>query len=219
MPIESLPFGIPLQRVQDTQLFIPLRRRFAPDLPWGLLAQALKLEDGVYTFLAEDFRLDIPRASFAPLARALVADKERRTQKFTVSKVKGWPELSWKPRPQSKQLSWRSTSEPGSGQRESQRQGFIGGIRGERTQGPEQQRVTQPDAPRRREASTERQPPQQDEAALFRQRAESFLQAGDHLGAAFCFALAGDNYNAARSFQEAARSISVDGQDVEESAR
>ncbi|HEY6190523.1 MAG TPA: hypothetical protein VIW80_22925 [Pyrinomonadaceae bacterium] len=217
MPVESLPFGIPLQRVQDTQLFIPLRTRFAPDLPWGLLAQALKLEDGVYTFLAEEFRLDIPRASFAPLARALVAEKERRAQKFTVSKVKGWPELNWKPRPQPKHLSWRSTREPGSAQRESQRQDFIGRVRGERT--PERQRVTQPDASRRREASTERQPHQSlDEAALFRQRAESFLQAGDHLGAAFCFALAGDNYNAARSFQEAARSIGVDGQDVEEAA-
>lgn len=50
-------------------------------------------------------------------------------------------------------------------------------------------------------------PPPIDEPALFRKRAESFLQSGDHLSAAFCFALAGDNYNAARSYQEAARRL------------
>jgi hypothetical protein len=199
MPVESLPFGIALQRVEDTQLFIPLRTRFAPDLPWGLLAQALDLKEGIYTFLTEEFRLDIPRASFKPLARALVAEKESSAQPFTVSKAKGWPELNWKQRTQAKP-SWRSTREPGSGQREPQRQGFFGRIRNERT--PAQQ-----------------QPPQPlDEAALFRRRAEVFLQAGDHLSAAFCFSLAGDNYNAARSFQEAARRIKDDGQAVEDTA-
>lgn len=219
VPVESLPFGIALQRVQDTQLFIPLRARFAPDLPWSLLAQALNLKDGIYTFLTEEFRLDIPRASFTPLARALVDEKERRAQTFTVSKAKGWPELSWKLRPQPKP-SWRSTRETGSAQRESQRQGFFGRIRNERTT-PAQQRLTvaQSNAPRRAEASREQRPPQPlDEAALFRQRAESFLQAGDHLSAAFCFSLAGDNYNAARSFQEAARRIKDNGQGVEETA-
>lgn len=217
MPVESLPFGIALQRVQDTQLFIPLRARFAPDLPWGLLAQSLNLKDGIYTFLTDEFRMDIPRASFTPLARALVAEKERRAQPFTVSKARGWPELNWTPRQQPKQ-SWRSTREPGSGQRESQRQGFFGRIRNDATpeQRQQQQNVAQANAPRRPDASREQRPPQPlDEATLFRRRAESFLQSGDHLSAAFCFSLAGDNYNAARSFQEAARRIKQDGQDVE----
>ena len=220
-PVESLPFGIALQRVQDTQLFIPLRTRFAPDLPWSLLAQALDLKDGIYTFLTEEFRLDIPRASFTPLARALVAEKESSAPSFTVGKARGWPELSWKPRPQPKP-SWRSTRETGSGQREPQRQGFFGRMRNERTppaQEEQQANVARANAPRRAEATKEQQPPQPlDEAALFRQRAESFLQSGDHLSAAFCFSLAGDNYNAARSFQEAARRIRDEGQAVEDAA-
>ncbi|HEX8772803.1 MAG TPA: hypothetical protein VF735_04300 [Pyrinomonadaceae bacterium] len=220
MAVESLPFGIALQRVQDTQLFIPLRTRFAPDLPWGLLAQALDLKDGVYTFLTEEFRLDIPRAAFTPLARALVTGKERSTQAFTVVTAKGWPELDWKPRPQPNP-AWRSMRETGSVPRESQRQSVFGRIRNERTTpAPEQPpKVAQANAPRRAEDSKEHQPSQPlDEAALFRRRAESFLQSGDHLSAAFCFSLAGDNYNAARSFQEAARRIKDEGQALEETA-
>jgi hypothetical protein len=220
-PIESLPFGIPLQRVQDTQLFIPLRTRFAPDLPWALLAQALELKDGIYTFLAEEFRMDIARSSFTPLSRALVAEKVRRPQAVIVSRAQGWPELKWKPRPQTKQSkqSWRSTREPGSGveQSESQRQGFFGRIMGER---PTQSRRSSVPSNVPRRTSQRVQPPSEpiDEAALFRQRGESFLQAGDHLSAAFCFALAGDNYNAARSFQEAARRIKEDAAEREEAA-
>jgi hypothetical protein len=215
-PVELLPFGTALQRVEDTQLFIPLRTRFAPALPWALMAQALNLKDGIYTFLAAEFRLDIPRASFTPLSRALVADKKQMPEKFSMRRAQGWPELKWKPHPKSKQ-SWRSTREPGSAseQGEQPRLGFLGRLQGERTS--EQQNIAQT-ATSRRAASqvnaTQQQPT--DEAALFRQRADSFLQSGDYLGAAFCFALAGDNYNAARCYQEAARRIKQSGQKKDE---
>ncbi|HEX8141249.1 MAG TPA: hypothetical protein VF553_01550 [Pyrinomonadaceae bacterium] len=220
VPVESLPFGIALQRVQDTQLFIPLRTRFAPDLPWALLSQALELKDDVYTFLTEEFRLDIPRASFTPLARALVAEKERQPQAFTLGQTQGWPELKWKPHPKASQ-SWRSARESGSSQASqqggSQRQGLLGRLRGGRVSPPHQDFVR---TATRREAvpNAEQSPEQLDEAEIFRRRAESFLQSGDQLSAAFCFALAGDNYNAARSFQEAARRMK-EGLEEREEAR
>jgi hypothetical protein len=199
MPVESLPFGIPLQRVEDTQLFIPLRTRFAPDLPWALLAQTLSLKDGVYTFLAEDFRLDIPRAAFAPLSRALVAGEKPQPEEFTLVKAQRWPDLKWKPRTQPVQPERAAqTAPPTSPHTEPAGQSFFERSREERTS---EQHVIR-ENPQGGEPS---QPP--DEAALFRRRAEIFLYSRDHLGAAFCFALAGDNYNAARSFQEAARRI------------
>jgi hypothetical protein len=207
MAVEALPFGIALQRVQDTRLFIPLRTRFAPDLPWGLLAQALNLKDGIYTFLAGDFRLDIPQAAFTPLARALVADKKQRPEQFTVRQTQGLPELRWTPQPQPQSRSTTANTTPAEPPRERQPQGFF-----ERLMGGGRATEPQPAAQRagaRRSAAQASAPPPPpiDEPALFRKRAEAFLQSGDHLGAAFCFALAGDNYNAARSYQEAARHI------------
>jgi hypothetical protein len=205
MPVESLPFGIPLQRVQDTQLFIPLRTRFAPDLPWALLVQALKLKDGIYTFLAEDFRLDIPRAAFKPLSRSLVAERGRQPEDFTLLKAQGWPELNWKPHSQPKQQTRAAQTAARTRQREeSLRQTIFEQLSNRRTteQHVARANVSGPEIPG---ANQPAQP--LNEAELFRSRANFFLESGDHLGAAFCFALAGDNYNAARSFQEAARRI------------
>jgi hypothetical protein len=225
MAVETLPFGIPLQRMLDTQLFIPLRTRFAPDLPWALLAGALELKDDVYTFLAEDFRLDIPRAAFRPLAEVLVADKKRRPQAFTVRQAEDWPALRWTPRAQPPQQERAAGTPPPSSsssaqQSEPQRQGFFGRLMGggrthdQRIAPPPQQQQRA-----RREAEQTSVPsPPVDEAALFRRRAETFIKSGDQLSAAFCFALAGDNYNAARCYQEAARHIKAREQERKEAA-
>ncbi|MDX6696093.1 MAG: hypothetical protein QOF02_3696 [Blastocatellia bacterium] len=214
MAVEALPFGIALQRVQDTRLFIPLRTRFAPDLPWTLLAQALSLKDGVYTFLAEDFRLDIPRAAFTPLARALVADKKQAPEKFTLRQTQGLPELQWTPHPQAQSSRSTAPAAHDAPQGERQQQGFFERLLGGRDSEP------QPAAqsPRARQSAPQINPQPIDEAALFRKRAGAFLQSGDHLSAAFCFALAGDNYNAARSYQEAARLIKEQEQGKKEAA-
>ncbi|HEY0406354.1 MAG TPA: hypothetical protein VGC89_11545 [Pyrinomonadaceae bacterium] len=205
MAVESLPFGIALQRVQDTRLFIPLRTRFAPDLPWALLAQALNLKENVYTFLAEDFRLDIPRAAFAPLASALVADKKQLPEKFTVRQTQGLPELQWTPPPSTPPQRRSHASDPPAVQQRDRQQGFFERFMGGRTAEPA--RGAPGDEARQSARQANAAPQQLDEAALFRRRAEEFLKTDDHLSAAFCFALAGDNYNAARSYQEAARRI------------
>jgi hypothetical protein len=96
-PIASLPFGVPLRRVQDTQLFIPLRARFTPDLPWALLAEALALERETYTFLTADVRLDVPRGDFAPLSRALTAEPGRPRVKLALRRSADLPALHFLP--------------------------------------------------------------------------------------------------------------------------
>ncbi len=94
-PITGLPFGLPLRRLSDSGLFIPLRSRFVPDLPWPLLRQALEIKDEIYTFITLDYRLDLPASDFTTLSRALVADPNRARVKFKLQTAAALPELPW----------------------------------------------------------------------------------------------------------------------------
>jgi len=95
LPIEGLPFGTPLRRIGDTRLFIPLRSRLWPQIPWDVLAQALEMQENTYTFLTNDYRLDLPESDFAPLSRAVVADPDRPQIRFNFRTAAALPELQW----------------------------------------------------------------------------------------------------------------------------
>ncbi len=94
-PVEGIPFGIPLRRLGDTEIFIPLRSRFVPDLPRSILRHALNIQENVYTFLTETYRLDLKTADFYPLSRMLVADPERTLVQFNMRTLSTLPELAW----------------------------------------------------------------------------------------------------------------------------
>jgi hypothetical protein len=94
-PISGLPFGLPLRRLGETSLFIPLRQRFVPDLPWPLLREALKIAEDTYTFITTSYRLDLPATAFSPLEKSLVADPARPPVKFTLQPPPNLPPLRW----------------------------------------------------------------------------------------------------------------------------
>src|SRR5262249_33665348 len=98
-PIEGLPFGIPLRRPGNRALFIPLRNRFVPDLPWSLLQEALALQENVYTFLTPDYRLDLSETLFTPLARVLVTEPHRPRVNVHMLTPSSLPTLTWTPPP------------------------------------------------------------------------------------------------------------------------
>jgi hypothetical protein len=193
LPVEALPFGVPLRRVQDTQLFIPLRARFAPDLPWALLAESLELKEGVYTFLTPDFRLDVPHSAFAPLSRALVADPGRPRVAFQVRPAPTLPSLHWTPPPRPEQ---RAALRPDG---KSERAKLTERVLGRREQ-------PKPEPPPGKPGSVVIRPAEpQDVEGLLRERGESYRQAGDFLSAALCFALADDAGQAGRCYQRVAQ--------------
>jgi hypothetical protein len=96
----GVPFGTPLRRVGDTRLFLPLSRRLVPELPWAVLAEALRLPEDCLTILTDDRRLDLPQSGFAPLTRALVAPPEAVCPPLRTRRER-LPELKWsaEPRP------------------------------------------------------------------------------------------------------------------------
>ncbi|HEY4385927.1 MAG TPA: hypothetical protein VGN34_15830, partial [Ktedonobacteraceae bacterium] len=94
-PIEGLPFGIPLRRPGNRALFLPLRSRLLPDLPWSLLQESLAMKEGVYTFLTPSYRLDLAETLFAPLARVLVAEPHRPRVNVRMLVPASLPALTW----------------------------------------------------------------------------------------------------------------------------
>lgn len=97
IPIQTLPFGIPLRRFRDTRLFIPLNTRLVPDLPWTSLSRAMNIGTDINTFLTREFRVDIPRDAFAPLSKSLIAEPERPRTVFHLRPPSRLPELKWTP--------------------------------------------------------------------------------------------------------------------------
>ncbi len=177
LPIEGLPFGLPLRRLSDAGLFIPLRSRLVPDLPWGILRQALGLQDDVYTFLTQDYRLDLPVADFAPLSRALVADPHHPRIDFDLRLIDSIPDPVWTSPPappvEEKELPRGSTDkEPGE--------------------------IAPPyEAPVAQDA-------QLDISSHLRGQARAYEEADDFLAAALCYSLLNDASNSARCYRRAA---------------
>ncbi|HLN26517.1 MAG TPA: hypothetical protein VK395_02090 [Gemmataceae bacterium] len=97
--VEGIPFGLPLRRVSGTNLFIPLRQRLVPLLPWELLARAFGLREDCYTILIDDHRLDMPMTGFVPMARAVLAQPQRPRVEIRITPPAALPEPAWRPAP------------------------------------------------------------------------------------------------------------------------
>jgi len=187
-PIEGIPFGAPLRRLGETELFIPLRSTFVPDLPWPLLRQALDIQDGVYTFLTEADRLDLPMADFTPLSCALMADPRRPRVRFNLRAGASLPELRWTPPP----------APPAQPPSEEQEKGLFQKILKRGRHGPVQEPPPEvPTAP----------PADFDPQTVWREQAKAHEEASDFLTAAVCYSLLNDMSNSARCYRLAMAAV------------
>jgi hypothetical protein len=186
-PVDGIPFGTPLRRFGDTGLFIPLRSRFVPDLPWAILKPALAVQDGSYTFLTQDYRLDLSKNNFKPLSRALLADTGRPHVELNIRKSSTLPPLRWTSPPRPKR---------------------------EKTVQQEESRIQQPSAISFNSAVPEmntqtqvqikKETAQFDSEMFWREQAKDYETQGDYLAAAVCYSFLEDSANAARCYRHAA---------------
>lgn len=180
LPVEGIPFGIPLRRLADTELFLPLGSRFVPELPWPILRQALAVQDNVYTFLTESYRLDVARDDFSPLSRTLLASQ--RGLNLQLQPLDTLPPLNWtlpnQPKPAAKvqpPQTQRVVANPG-------------------RSAPKPITVS----PTATAASpiVEVQPD-----TFLREQARQYEEAGDLLAAALCYELLHDQSNSSRCYR------------------
>jgi hypothetical protein len=181
-PIEGLPFGMPLRRPGNRALFVPLRSRFMPDLPWPLLQEALAIKEHVYTFLTPDYRLDLPENLFAPLSRVLVAEPHRPRVNVRMLAPSSLPVLTWTPPPEPVPSTETSPDKT----RKSP-------YPARRTQTP----VSEAVVPTPQNTKLE-------EAALWREKARACEESRDFLAAAVCYNFLNDVTNSARCYRQAA---------------
>jgi hypothetical protein len=95
--IELLPIGVPLRRVQDSQLFIPVDSRLSSELSADLLTRTFDLKADHLTFLTHQSRVDVPRGAFVPLSTTLFAAPERPRVALTLEPTRDLPPLAWEP--------------------------------------------------------------------------------------------------------------------------
>jgi hypothetical protein len=88
------PFGMPMQKMFDTHLFIPMYSRLVPSLPWQSIKNALKLSADYATFLTPDFRVDCALTSWIPLSRNVVSQLNHLNVSINV-KEKTMPKFEW----------------------------------------------------------------------------------------------------------------------------
>jgi len=180
LPVEGVPFGVPLRRVRDASLFIPLRKTLVPEPPWEILRAALEIPDDVLVFITDDYRVDIPASDFAPLSRFLMADPDMPLVEMRLRKTAALPELKWTP-PDRGDVK----DAPVSGWRKL----FSGG----------KDAATTP-----REEPTAKAPETgAGFADALREKAGQCEAEGDFLAAAVLFSLLGDRVNTARCYQRA----------------
>ena len=181
-PLEGLPFGLPLRRPGNRALFIPLRNRFMPDLPWALLQEALAIKEHIYTFLTLDYRLDLPANLFVPLSRVLVAEPHRPRVNVRMLAPSSLPALAWTPPPEP-----MPSTEP------SPERTKKSSIPARKAHIP----VREPVVPTPQNAKLE-------EAALWRAKARACEESKDFLAAAVCYNFLNDVTNSARCYHQAA---------------
>ena len=184
-PIEGVPFGEPLRRHRASELFLPLRSRLVPDLPWPVLQQGFAIQEGVYTFLTSSDRLDVPATAFVPLSRALVAEPGRPRVQLHLRPIPTLPEIRWRPRPQAAPAVATPAAPKG------RQLGSAG-------RGPS------PAPPAGLPSSSEID-------TYLRGQAVTYEQAGDYLAAAFFYNIVKDASNSARCFRRASETIQAEG--------
>ena len=153
--------------------------------------------------------MDVPGSAFAPLSRALVADPGRPRVAFNLSPTPNLPKLRWKPQPRPKQLVEPPLTSQRAGDEE--RSGMLRNLF-RRTTRPADTVLT------REPAGGLQSVPAKTVGASLQEHAASSRKDGDYLSAALLFALAGDQANAARCYQEAARRIRTGNQEEEQTS-
>ena len=96
-PVCDLPFGRPLKRVLDSDLWIPSPLRLVPQLPLSTLTRALAIPARRITVLTDDVRLEVNASSFVPLSELLYSDLNRTPQPLTLAPLRELPDLKWTP--------------------------------------------------------------------------------------------------------------------------
>jgi len=176
----NVPFGVPLQRVQQGNLLIPRHTRITPEISWPLLAEVLGLEESQITILTVERQIALPLDGFIPLSRSLVSGLDPREIKMEIAPPKVLPELHWDfPQimaAEATKMIGEEHQEASGGNSDSRAQAFDPRVE-----------ISLPG-----------------EKEIFRKRAESLLQAGDYLEAAVCFSLAEMPQTAARCYRDAA---------------
>lgn len=190
--IDRIPFGFTLMRFQASQLFIPNNTRFAPNLSLKVLSETFGLKKNIYTFLGKDSRLDIPRESFSPLSRQLIADSKRPRVDIEILPPYGLPEIVWPEVPQTPDDGESELTVIG----EVPKSGLLKKIFGPKTEKPSVPKPT-----------INKEEDRVDLNSVLLERAEEFKEIGDHLSAALCFSMIGDNASAARHYQLAAKEV------------
>ena len=104
LSLPLFPFGMPMQPVFNSHLFIPLHTRMMPSLAWEAVQNALNLTSTHYTFLTPDFRLDCPMNDWVPLSRHVSADLNTPNVQQTLKQTP-MPKLQWTAPKQPKQAS------------------------------------------------------------------------------------------------------------------
>lgn len=198
-PIEGLPFGMPLRRPGDRALFIPLRSRFVPDLPWELLQKVLAFKEKVYTFLTPDYRLDLSESHFVSLSHVLMAEANRPRVDVRMLAPSLLPTLTWTPLPG---LSAEVTPDaPKEGQPIGGKiLSYIQAAFGEPTKPTPLTTDREPVATAPHNAGL-------DENALWREKARACEESKDFLAAAVCYNFLNDVANSARCYRQAAAQL------------
>jgi len=185
--IEHIPFGIQFRRIQDSSLFIPLKTRFSPDLPWSMLSKALKLKKENYTFLTAKYRIELPFNHFVPLSRSLHSGSKRPGTQMKLIQPSKLPKLDWPYANDLKKLSDMQMKDDAEiSQKETIR--------------------SQTSSQTNRTFNSNRYEPSSSihSIELFRQQANKFHEQGDDISAAVCLSIAGDEFNAAMRLKNAA---------------
>ncbi len=183
-PIEGLPFGMPLRRPGNRVLFIPLRSRFVPDIPWLLLQEALTLQEKVYTFLTPEYRLDLSEALFVPLSRVLVAEPNRPRVHVRMLAPSSLPPLIWTPQ-----------SEPPEAT----------SLEKTKKEKPFRERIlSRLPAPSPEGAVATPRNNKVEESVLWQEKARACEEVKDFLSAAVCYTFLNDLHNSARCYHLAA---------------
>ncbi|KPA18889.1 hypothetical protein MHK_000895 [Candidatus Magnetomorum sp. HK-1] len=94
MPL--FPFGIPMQKMFDANLFIPLHTRMSPLLSWDSIKHALNISKDHATFLTPEFRMDCPLETWLPLSRHVISPLSNPNVTINI-KQSAMPKLKWTP--------------------------------------------------------------------------------------------------------------------------
>jgi hypothetical protein len=177
----NVPFGLPLQRVQQGNLLIPWHTRITPEVSWALLTSTLGLKESNMTIMTAERQIALPLDGFIPLSRSLVSGFDPRDIKVEVVSPDVLPELHW-------EFPEEIMAEEATRMIQDERQ--------EEVAETLESGVEMFDSTVEISLTGEKE--------IFRKRAESLTQAGDYLEAAVCFSLAEMPQAAARCYRDAA---------------